>query len=501
MNGKRYLAWALLLLTLLSGCTILPGKLEEFGQDVFVSLPDAVNDAPEAPFGDAKTGEVLNAVLYYPSADGLTLMPVNRTLWLTGSRSAEERIAQELLKAPSGEGLLPAAPENMTLEWANSASGALTLSFSLSGEMPGDEALVRFLSALGETFSGDGGRPVNALINGRAVSVYGFPAGAVSAADADSALWIRPGEDDGTLLRNVVVYCPSADGLYVVPETRRVAFDANAIPACLLNEMTKAPNSKGLLPAIPLSEGGIEREPTIETTEDLQKIASFHFTMDLFNALEASAEEREQFLAALVLTFSDFVKDFDGMRVYIAGHLVTEVPLNNGDTLRFDDGIIRRSDFSARVGDLVTLYFADGDGNLLPEPRAAALADRDSLRLLTDMLMEGAREAGHVSAFPEGLTDADLLGAAVRDHVALLNFSPALLSLTETLDEAGERALVYSLVNTLAGLDRVRAVRIYVDGETVDTLSGGICLRGVLLPNPGLCARAESQNMEWEGVS
>ena len=502
MNGKRYLACLLLLSVLLTGCTILPGKLEEFGQDVFADLPEATRDAPEAPVGDARTGEVLNAVLYYPSADGLTLMPVNRTLWLTGSLSAEERIAQELLKAPSSEGLLPAAPENMTLEWAVSASGALTLSFGVPGEMPGDEALVRFLSALGKTFSGAGGKPVNALVNGRAVSVYGLPAGAVGGADADGGLWIRPREDENArVFRNAVVYCPSEDGLYVVPETRRVEFEADAIPACLLNELMKTPDSEGLLPGIPLSEGAIEREPTIETTEDLQRIASFYFTMDLYNALEASAEEREQFLAALALTFADFIRDFDGMRVYIAGYPVTEVPLRNGETLRFSDGVIRRSDFSARVGDLVTLYFADDSGRLLPEPRAAACADKDSLRLLTDMLMEGPRAAGHASALPEGLTDADLLGATVRDHVALLNFSPALIRLSEALDETAERTLVYSLVNTLCGLDRVRAVRIYVDGETVDTLSGGTCLRGVLLPNPGLCAQAEDHNAEREDVS
>ena len=488
MNRRRYLACLIILSVLLSGCSILPGKLEKLEQDVSTSLPAAKTEAPAAPVGDSKTGEILNAVLYYPSADGLGLMPINRTLWLTGGKRAEERIAQELLKAPSSENLLPAAPDGMALDWAVSTTNALTLSFNLSGEAPNDEALVRFLSALGATFSGmDGAKPVNALINGRAVSVYGLPAGAVGAAEADPAAWIQP--DGARVSRSAVVYCPSADGFYLVPEIRRVELDAETLIQSLLNELMESPATDGLLPGIPLAKGAVEREPSIEITEDLQKLANFYFTMDLYNALEVSAEEREQFLAALVLTFSDFLRDFDGMRVYIAGHLVTEVPVSNGEMKKFDAGIIRRSDFSDLIGDLVTLYFADEDGRLAPEPRATACADADSLRSLVRMLMEGARAEGHASTFPQGLTDADLLGATVKDNVALLNFSSGFFERSRELDENAEQTLVYSLVNTLCELDRVRAVRIYIDGECVNTLSGGICLSGVLLPNPGLCAR------------
>ena len=37
-------------------------------------------------------------------------------------------------------------------------------------------------------------------------------------------------------------------------------------------------------------------------------------------------------------------------------------------------------------------------------------------------------------------------------------------------------------------MNNVNAVRFYVEGQTVDTLSGSICIKNYLLPNRGLCA-------------
>lgn len=491
MNRRREIAGLLILSCFLSGCSILPGKLEKNGQDVWAQLPQKELEAPAAPAGDSKAGEILNATLYYPSADGTLLMPVSRTLWLTGSQRAEERIAEELLKSPAGADVLPAAPDNMTLAWAAPYSNVLTLNFGLPGDLPDDETLIRFLSALGATFGG--GRYVNALINGNPLSVFGIPAGAVGESEADLARLRKPATGEDThFARNVCVYCPSSCGRFVVPEIRRVEFDADTVLKSLIEQLIKTPESEDLLPGIPLSEGAFEREPGVEEADDQKKIVNLYFTMEAYEALEASAEERWQFLASAVLTLSEFLPDFAGMRVYIAGHLVTEVPKENGEMLKFDAGIIRRSDFSGQTGELVPLYFTDGSGMLASEMRATGCADFGSIRARVAMLMDGARGNGLTSTFPDGLVPADLLGATVKDNVALLNFSSEFYRLTQALDADGERMLVYSLVNTLTELSGVRAVRIYIEGETVDTLAGGICLYGVLLPNPGLCARTQT---------
>jgi spore germination protein GerM len=74
----------------------------------------------------------------------------------------------------------------------------------------------------------------------------------------------------------------------------------------------------------------------------------------------------------------------------------------------------------------------------------------------------------------------------IEEGIALVNLSGNFYRSCQQMNEQAERNLVYALVNTLCGLDPVRKVRFFIDGQSVDALVTAVSLRGALLPNPGI---------------
>ena len=161
--------------------------------------------------------------------------------------------------------------------------------------------------------------------------------------------------------------------------------------------------------------------------------------------------------------------------------------LRAGETLFFSDGLMKRGDFSFFLLDYATLYFADGDGKLQRVSRPVPYYAAANVRALVDQWMAGPQSydspAGLSPVAPQGLRDADLLGAAYKRGVLLLNFSAQLQALSQGMDAAQERLMIYSLVNTLCALRGVTRVALFVMGEQPDSLAGAVYLPGEFLPN------------------
>lgn len=56
----------------------------------------------------------------------------------------------------------------------------------------------------------------------------------------------------------------------------------------------------------------------------------------------------------------------------------------------------------------------------------------------------------------------------------------------QTLDGDAAREKVYSMVNTMTQGRSQQSVIFFFDGEQLDELSGGLCMRGRLTRNPGM---------------
>ena len=108
-------------------------------------------------------------------------------------------------------------------------------------------------------------------------------------------------------------------------------------------------------------------------------------------------------------------------------------------------------------------------------------------------LLKGLIECADGSALrfpiPDGIQPFDILGVFVSDGVARVNLSGTFYRCCQILNAREERSLVYSMVNTLCQLEGIQGVRFYVEGRAAETLAGGIYLKSVLLPNPGIVVR------------
>ena len=212
------------------------------------------------------------------------------------------------------------------------------------------------------------------------------------------------------------------------------------------------------------------------------------FSAAVYDALEESDVSRWQFLASVVLTLTTYIDELDGIRISFDGKPVKSVPLPDGGSLSFENNLLTRADFSGSIGEIATLYFVDENGALSPEFRALPAGDATSIRARLALLMEAPLTDGLTSAIPDGITPSDLLGAGLRSSTALINLSRNVYALCQPLTPEEEACFVYAIVNTLTCMNNVNAVRFYVEGQTVDTLSGSICIKNYLLPNRGLCA-------------
>ena len=96
----------------------------------------------------------------------------------------------------------------------------------------------------------------------------------------------------------------------------------------------------------------------------------------------------------------------------------------------------------------------------------------------------------HDSTMP-GIAGTDLLGVSVDAGVATVNLSALFYWACQELDGSTEAAIVYSMVNTLCGLPRIREVRFLVEGYVTESLGGNLYMKGTLFPNPGLIAFPE----------
>ena len=121
--------------------------------------------------------------------------------------------------------------------------------------------------------------------------------------------------------------------------------------------------------------------------------------------------------------------------------------------------------------------------------RSAAISPK---QILSEMIRAGNPGDGLTGVFPEGLLPEDILGVEVEDQVAVVNLSGAFYSRCQSLDSAGERRLVYAMINALTELDGIRAVRFIVEGQSIDAMVQSICLKTALLPDPGL-VRGEAE--------
>lgn len=497
---KRTAALSLVLCLLLTGCVPLTSELRPIESQFDMPLPDEA--APSPAIGDAVGDRVVSAALYFPSYDWQELIPEATVVTVEAGKTLPHRLVEALLDGPATEEARRVAPEGTSILSVRRSGETAVVDLSMearSVETPRQMFIMR--AAIVNTLCGvEGIACVDVLISGRALSPMPLACGAGTAntlpvvaqwnqALSESEIAVSGVAD---ISRTAVLYHPARESRLIIPEARQIVIrNGDALGALLEAMADDGGLSPALMPILPDSDATLITGAEIVTLSDGRRVARLTFDGNLSAILERARLNAWQMYASLACTLTGFVPDLDGMQVYVGGGQLARVESPDGE-VTLDNGVMPRAIFERTIGQLETIYMTASDGSLKPLSRAMkpedALSPRMVLAPLFDAPLEWERDTSRV--MPDGLSIDDLLGVRVENGVATLNFSASFYAGCQRLNGQQERNLVYALVNTLTEHAAVRAVRLQIEGETVDTLVHDISLLGPLMRNPGIIGGA-----------
>lgn len=462
-----------------------------------------------APTTDTEQDYIQTVLLYLPSLDGSQLIAVPVAATLTLNKHRAQKLCEMLLAHPGTEYARPVAGE-MTLALSGTdavevSGNTATVSLGASALRLSHEQLFTVGQALANTLCQFGDlQYVNVLVAGvqPGLNVAAtLPAGCFQNNTREdlATLWARASAPYSAGRRSfaAALYYPAPAGKGVLCEARTLSFSGPSLPAMAVTLLEALSAGAEGLPGVlrcPDLKGMMGADPVVDDSSGGRRLV-LRFSEELNSELQRTGITRSSLAASLTYTLATFLPGIEGIELRIGAEKITSVtPLETyagaGDTITFQDALMRRRDFSAFLLDRCALYFANGRGKLTKVYRPIPFYETVSARALIQQLMMGPQpydsQTGLSPVLPQGLRDADLIGVSFTDNTLLLNFSDQLPQLAQDMDEDEERRLVYALVNTLCEIEDVQKAALFILGEQPETLVQAVYLPGDFLPNYNL---------------
>jgi spore germination protein GerM len=278
----------------------------------------------------------------------------------------------------------------------------------------------------------------------------------IAAEDGSSGDIGSAGQDDDTVgadgkLIKVTLYFPTIDNSALKTEEREVLVKEGAIlKACIL-ALAEGPESQLLRNPIPSGTG--IRGITIK-----EKVAIVDLSEEFLNS-SGLDEVTSRLSIVNTLTRIDGVEK---VRLRIEGEAMigpSGMPLGDMEPAELD------AEGNPVPGETrtVTLYFSDSQAMyVVGEEREISLAKGASPeeKVLIE-LMAGPRTDELWNAIPEGTR---LLSVSTKDGLCTVNFSKEYVE-NSPGGTASERMAIYSVVNTLTGLEGIQKVQFLIEGK------------------------------------
>ncbi len=496
---------------LLAACMLLTGcAVQDSGTAVQLTLPPA-QYGRTAPENDVNQGYEQTVMLYLPSLDGTKLLAVSQTASFSASRHRSRTLCEMLLAHPGTSAASPVGGETalaLSDTDAVEISGHVaTVSLAASALRLSHEQLFTVGQAIANTLGQFGDvHDVNVLISGAQPGMNiaaTLPAGCFQPNSREdlSVLWSRASAPLSSGRRSfaAALYYPAPSGKGILCEARTLSFtatDLSGMALTLLDALSAGAETLPSAPRCPEFSSLLREAPTIGETGGNRRLV-LRFTEELNAALINAGITRSVMMASLCCTLTTFLPGIEGIEVQIGAERINTLTPSGtyngaGEIITFQDGLMRRRDFSGFLLDECALYFANAQGKLVKVYRPVPYYEAYSARALVEQLMLGPQPFDSRkdlnAVLPEGLRSADLLGVGFEGQTLLLNFSAQLALLSQDMDGPAESRMIYSLVNTLCELPGVKRTALFVQGSQPDSLAGSVFLPGDFLPNTDLVA-------------
>lgn len=508
---KRACALLLCLSTAaLQGCT---SGITALNHETGVTLPPA-QVSWKAPTGDTNQELTQSVLLYVPDITGTRLIAQPDRISYSAARHPAEATLRQLF-AFAGNSAATRLTHDITLQLStvnpveisgdtatvNLGASALTLEHSELYVVC--QAIANTLCQWGDI------KYVNVLVSSAQPGLdvgASVPAGCFTQNLSDTidtlssyAQSLSQSSADRRFSTAATLYYPTYSGKGILAETRVLNFasrDKTTLIETLLDALSSGAQRIQGVPAVPMLASYLNEEPRVQDVAvSGGQQAALYFRSSFNDALISAGIPRSVMMASLVYTITTFVPGISGVTVYIGDELVSAIVPSGvyegaGESIGFEGGLMRRSSFSAFLLSQVTLYFADGSEKLVATQRPVPYYQARSVRYLLNCLMQGPQPydsvGGLQAVMPADMKDADILGVAVTERRALINWSQGFMNACAEFDEAQERLLIYAAVNTLTELSEVGSAAFFIAGAQPDSLSGHMYLPGEFMRNMSL---------------
>lgn len=493
---KRLLAMFLLSCIALCGCGY---NTQVSSDEAQILLPEPETGDIIPFYGESDSTGAREITLHYVSEDRYALTGVTSAISAGSGYELIGNVLAELISASSGT-LPHAAASGATLLGYEYSCNTVTVNLSIDSLLYQNEIETQLLlSSIANTLLGlDGVDAVNILVGGQAIDLARMPAGVYTQqienvpafyAQLESESDRFFGDSVVSIERSALMYFPSASGNYLLSEVRSVLFDSTDYVSNLIDALKSGPlTESAAISAVPANAELFNSVPEVRITGDGRRVIYLDFNSLMLNYLAFAGMDDWELYGSIVLTLTSFIPEIDAVCIMIDGKNLEGCVFPN-KTIEIENGMVRRSDFSPRIGSAAELYFANESGSLVRKRCALSQTGAHSPKRLLESLI-GMQDISPdmESVFPEGVTSVDVLGVKVDERIANVNLSANFYARCQSLDIQQERNLVYAMINTLAELENIGAVRFFIEGNAVDTLTDSIYLKTALLPDHGLVA-------------
>ena len=506
MRKHRVLILLSIFCLLLSGCT------EQLLQEQSEVLPlPSLRPAPIASLGDVRSMQQVKQNIYVPDFSQGRLVVSTEEITVEAGQSLAEPLLRRLLDRlrdvfPGMDG-----QELRLLQATNAVEETeelITVNLAVSTNVMSKREQFFLGMAITNTLTElDGIHYVDVLVNGRDEGIdllATIPCGVLTRYSSGDILsrWAQEESQaaqsgsTADFRKITVLYYPTADGHYLLPEIRTVTFQSyepkNYLDV-LLGELAKDSTKADTCTILPPAELGymLEQPEIISMGGSAVKLVRLSFLSAIDSYQTVMGGNRAVFFASLTYTLAGFIPGVDGVIIAIDGEPVLEVIGMDGQSLHFAEGVMTRDDFAGIVANQCTLYFPARDGSGLVAVRRPVDQQLSTYpRTLLEQLLLGPQpfdsRTDILPVFPDSLSEADILGITLEGDAALVNVSEEFAKTVHAQDRTRDRDWIYSMVNTLTELRGIRSVWFYVEGEQLDFLGGAISTQGEFLRHPGL---------------
>lgn len=514
---KRIFTAALAICFFLGGCGVIKDQ-NQAGANVPVSELDMSDNE--------YTGRVETSAVYFLNKTSGTLTAELRKFIINQDTNPAKAAVEQLLEGPSNsEEIVSVAPDGMHLDFIEFSRNVANVYLLYDGEAMQQNEKFVLEHAIANTITDIlGATYICVFYNGVQTGFAGVPCapnqkqtGSIDEAwlhasakyptlipedemetdesDLSTTAPEQTTEDAQTVLEEqtepkvseitTVLYFVSAEGGFILPEVRDVAYSEGNYIQRLIEELKIGPHDTSIITSPFVYDLELNEEPQLLDVGDGRYRLKLDFSKLPTRFEFADDEETPLSFAAIIYTVTGFVPGIESVEISVMGTKITSI---NGLSGVFNG--MRRSDYIGYMGSSAPLYFAYKNSDLLLEISRSMEQEKIwsvKARVLEILRGRLSKDGDNVRpVMPSGVSQEDILSVDVYEDTAYVNLSQNFKDACTGYSSKSEMLLVYSIVNTITAMDGINKVQFLIEGEQTKELAGYICLSDPFLKNYGI---------------